>query len=392
MDLPYERLPDDVKEKISKDEFCKCSINLQMAIINEYARHDQENDYSRLKYTIKQRISAEVFNSMPQNIRQRLMTQDNYVDSQLIAISKMPWGTQGKTREISVQNAKAILESSHLGLNDIKERVIRYIACQKHIGNSYGTVLLFCGPAGVGKTSIVRSISKAMDRPMEKISLAGVSDADVLKGTSTIYSNSKPGRIVEAIITCKSFSPVILFDEIDKIARNSGHGDPQYALIDILDSDRSEFIDECLGFPLDLRNVIFIATANDISKISPILLDRLEVIKIKGYTDDEKLQITQAHLLPELYAYYALDESDILLEKQVIEYIIKKFSKEPGIRKIKSILKQVFEEIVYYKELEISYRPKLSIADINDIFAIETKRLSGKNFYKYSDWTEEEKI
>ena len=386
----YDRLPDNIKERISKEEFDNCSLNLQRALLFENTSKET-SEYSKISQNIRRYISEDVFESMPENIKEGLTTHEIVSDAQVNALSKIPWGNREEQNEISVQNAKEILETSHLGLEDIKHRVIRYIACQKHLGSSYGTVLLFCGPAGVGKTSIVRSISRAMGRPMVKISLAGVSDADVLKGTSTIYSNSRPGRIVEAIINSKSFSPIILFDEIDKIARNSGHGDPQYALLDILDSDRSEFIDECLGFPLDLRNVIFIATANDISEISPILLDRLEVIKIKGYTEDEKLDIVQSHLLPDLYEYYNLDKSDVELEKHIIKYIIRKFSKEPGIRKMRNILKQIFEEIIYYREMGIDYHHKLSVSDINEIFSVETSLLHRTSYYNYSDWSTEEK-
>ena len=228
-----------------------------------------------------------------------------------------------------------------------------------------------------------------MGRRLVKISLAGVSDADVLKGTSAIYSNSRQGRIVDAVISSQSFSPIILLDEVDKIARGNANGDPQYALLDILDSDRSNFIDECLGFSLDLSNVIFIATANDKSKITPILLDRFEIVEITGYTEEEKIEIVKDYVLPELFQYYKLNKDDIYFTDSVIKYIIKRFSKEPGIRKVKNVITQIFEEIVYRIEMKMEYNKQIEYSDINEIFNLERIKTQKRKYYNIHDIEEE---
>ncbi|MBQ7895959.1 MAG: AAA family ATPase, partial [Oscillospiraceae bacterium] len=238
--------------------------------------------------------------------------------------------------------------------------------------SSYGTVLLFAGPPGVGKTSVAKTIAEAMGRPFAKVSLAGVSEAGVIKGTSTIYSNCRHGKIVDALINTQSFCPVILLDEVDKVSRGlNGTGDPQYALLDILDSDRSRFIDECLGIPIDLSNVIFIATANDMNNISPILMDRFDVIELEGYNPEEKFGIAKDYLLRDMYAYYGLSPEDISIEADTIRYIISRFSTEAGVRNLSKTLRQIFEEVVYCKEMSMDYNHLWNNADVDNFFDLE---------------------
>lgn len=306
---------------------------------------------------------------MPEYIKERLAAGKTLTETQIIPLSKLPWNKfKNEKPDISVPEAKELLDRTHLGLKYIKNRVLRYIACQKRIGNSYGTVLLFCGPPGVGKTSIAQSIAEAMHRPMVKISLAGVTEGAVLKGTSTIYSNSRPGRIIDAIINSQSFAPLILLDEIDKIASNSRGVNPQYALLDLLDSDRSQYVDECLGIPLDLGNVIFIATANCMEDISPILLDRFDIIQLQGYTETEKFGIARDYLLKNLYRYYSLSVDEISLSDEAILYLVREFSKESGVRKLNYTLRQIFEEAVYCKEMGRNYKTSWNTEDVKLFF------------------------
>lgn len=189
----------------------------------------------------------------------------------------------------------------------MKNRVLRYIACQKRIGNSYGTVLLFCGPPRVGKTSIAQSIAEAMHRPMVKISLAGVTEGAVLKGTSTIYSNSRPGRINDAIINSQSFAPLIL-------------------------------------------------------------LDRFDIIQLQGYTETEKFGIAKDYLLKNLYRYYSLSIDEISLSDEAILYLVREFSKESGVRKLNYTLRRIFEEAVYCKERGRNYKTSWNTEDVKLFF------------------------
>lgn len=299
-------------------------------------------------------------------------------DTQLLYLSKIPWG-ESKIAETTMVEAKDILNSTHSGMIYVKERILKYIACQKRVGNNYGAILLLVGPPGVGKTSIANAIAKAMGREFVKISLAGAADADFLRGTNSIYSDSKPGRIIDSIIKAGNFAPLILLDEIDKMGASTQHGSPEYALLDILDSDRSNFIDDFMGIPIDLSQVIFIATANNISNISPILLDRLEVIKLGGYTKKEKLDILEKHLVPNLYKEYMLTRDELQISSKIAEYIIDNFTNEPGIRSLEQLLRKIFESIVYYIDVGTKYDNVLSIGDVNLILGVKEMKKSKVN-------------
>ncbi len=373
MNTRYLELPDEIKAKISEEEFNKFSVKLQWAMAKEFKLEGDYQSYEKLKTEVRRRINEDLYMTMPPYIKDRLISSETLVDAQIIAISRLPWTQWGeKEIEISVPRAKELLDQTHLGLENIKNRVLRYIACQKRIGSSYGTVLLFAGPPGVGKTSVAKTIAEAMGRPFAKISLAGVSEAGVIKGTSTIYSNCRHGKVVDALINTQSFCPVILLDEVDKVSRGlNGTGDPQYALLDILDSDRSQFIDECLGIPLDLSNVIFIATANDMNNISPILMDRFDVIQLEGYGPEEKFGIAKDYLLRDMYAYYGLTPDDLIIEDETIRYIISRFSTEAGVRNLSKTLRQIFEEVVYSKEMGADYSHRWNNADVDNFFDLE---------------------
>lgn len=258
---------------------------------------------------------------------------------------KIPWGNIDPP-EIDIVNAKKILEESHYGMQGVKDQILRYIACQKHLGHSYGDVLLLVGPPGVGKTSISKSIAKAMNREFYKISLAGMADAGPLRGYDTNYKSPKPGQIVEGIIRTGSFSPLILLDEIDKMGSSSSNGDPAYVLLDILDSDRTNFVDDMIELPIDLSNIVFVATANSIKEISPILLNRLEIINLKGYTREDKITIANEYIIPALITEYQIGSLGIEFTKELIDYIIENHSHDPGIRSLKRSLKLVIESVI----------------------------------------------
>lgn len=323
--------------------------------------------HEQLKYRLKKRISPELFECMSEEVQEYLIEVDpaDIKEAYLTTLLKLPWeARKNKLPNIELSLAKKLLDYTHYAMVDVKEKVLRYMACQKHLGKSYGTVLLLVGAPGVGKTSIAASIARAMGRPCVKISLAGVSDALFLRGAQTIFHNAKHGRIVEALIRSKSFCPLILLDEIDKMGDSIEHGDPESVLLDILDSDRSKFVDNYLGFPLDLSNVIFIATANTMKHLSPVLLDRLDVVELPSYTPKDKTQIVTRYLWPRLITEYRLDVMDYLcdpleekfehpeslrLEDDAVEDLIK-MCPEEGVRDLERVCRKLCEAVIskYY--------------------------------------------
>lgn len=368
----YNKLLSQVKDCISFEQFVTLPNDVKLVFMSKLTEDNLNKEYSSLNSTIKQFISAAKFNKMPKEIQQYLqkVKGKDLKDTQLLYLSKMPWGNS-KVYNRSISEAKNILNNTHSGMSDVKDRILRYIACQKRVGSNYGAILLLVGPPGVGKTSIASAVAEAMGRKFVKIPLAGASDADFLRGTSSVYSDSKPGRIIDAIIKAENFAPLILLDEIDKMGASEQHGNPEYVLLDILDSDRSSFIDDFLGIPINLSEVVFIATANSTKNISPILLDRLEIIKLSGYSKKEKLEIMNKYLIPKLFKEYSLSNSDLNLTDSIAEYIIDTFTNEPGIRSLEQLLRRIFESIVYYIDIGYAYNTTLTIIDINIILGKE---------------------
>ena len=272
--------------------------------------------HSLLKYRLKSRISEDLFEAMPAEVQNFLlnMQQEDIKENHLSALLRLPWTAEKADLGVDLHIAKRTLDRSHYAMEGVKEKIMRYMACQKHLGRSYGAVLLLAGPPGVGKTSIALSVARAMNRPCVKISLAGVADAYFLRGVQQVFRNAHHGRIIEAVMRSGSFAPVILLDEIDKMGSSQEHGRPENVLLDLLDSDRSRFVDNFLGFPVDLSDAVFIATANDLSVLSPVLKDRLDIVELPPYSDADKIRITLDYIWPKLLAEYNLESLDELCD------------------------------------------------------------------------------
>ncbi|MBQ1249989.1 MAG: AAA family ATPase, partial [Clostridia bacterium] len=277
---------------------------------------EMTSKHSLLKYRLKSRITEETFEAMPAEVQNFLlhMEQEDIKENHVSAMLSLPWLAEKTPNTVDLRVAKGTLDRSHYAMEGVKEKIMRYMACQKHLGRSYGAVLLLAGPPGVGKTSIALSIARAMGRPCVKISLAGVADAYFLRGVQQVFRNAHHGRIIEAVIRSGSFGPVILLDEIDKMGSSQEHGRPENVLLDLLDSDRSRFVDNFLGFPVDLSDAIFIATANDLDVLSPVLKDRLDIVELPPYDEKDKLRIVMDYIWPKLLKEYNLESLDELCD------------------------------------------------------------------------------
>ena len=251
----------------------------------------------------------------------------NYLDVCL----EMPWNQETKER-VSVDAARKVLKKDHYGLEKVKERILETIAVRQMNPEGKGQILCLVGPPGVGKTSIAISVAKALNRKLARLSLGGVRDEADIRGHRKTYIGAMPGRIVEAISRSGSMNPLLLLDEIDKLGSDY-RGDPAAALLEVLDSEQNHaFRDHFLEIPLDLTKVMFITTANTTDTIPRPLLDRMEVIRLASYTDEEKLQIARRHLLPKQLAEHGLKKGAVRISDDVIRSIIRDYTRESGVR------------------------------------------------------------
>ena len=251
----------------------------------------------------------------------------NYLDVCL----EMPWNKQTRDRA-DVAKAKALLDREHFGLDKVKERILELIAVRQINPDAKGKILCLVGPPGVGKTSIAISVAKAMNRKLSRLSLGGVRDEADIRGHRKTYIGAMPGRIVDAIIRSGSMNPLLVLDEIDKLSSDM-RGDPASALLEVLDSEQNyAFRDHFLEIPVDLSRVMFITTANTTDTIPRPLLDRMEVIELNSYTDEEKVEIAKRHLLPKQLKEHGLKKSQLRLSDDALRKMIAAYTRESGVR------------------------------------------------------------
>ncbi len=279
----------------------------------------------------------------------------SWIRTWLDTVFDLPWGV--RTDDSSdLAAARAVLDADHAGLAEAKDRIVEFLAVRQRRaersfkqgssaepgdtqrGRRSGTILVLAGPPGVGKTSLGESVARALGRRFVRASLGGVHDESEIRGHRRTYVGARPGRIVRALIDAGSFNPVILLDEIDKLG-SDWRGDPSAALLEVLDPAQNHtFRDHYLEFDLDLSDVVFIATANMLDRMPAPLLDRMEIITISGYSDDEKLAIARDHLLPRVYDRNAVEEGEIVVPDEVVRAVISDYTRESGVRKLEQRL------------------------------------------------------
>jgi ATP-dependent Lon protease len=299
---------------------------------------------------IKQKIEAA---KMPQSVHEKAMKEFNrlskmppmspevsYIRTYLDWLVEMPW-TEMTKDTIDLKQSKKILDEDHAGLEKVKDRILEYLAVQKQVGKLKGPILCFYGPPGTGKTSIGQSIARSLGRKFVRVSLGGMRDEAEIRGHRRTYVGAMPGRIVQGMHQAKVKNPVFLLDEIDKLGMDF-RGDPSSALLEALDPQQNHaFSDHYLELPLDLSDVLFIATANSLETVPPALRDRLEIIDFPGYTESEKLAIAKGFLVPRMLTDHGLKKGQLVIPDALLMRLVRFWTRESGVRELSRLLSAI---------------------------------------------------
>ena len=290
--------------------------------------------------------------------------QLNYLD----LLVELPWNEFTKDN-LDLKHAQKVLDEDHYGLEKIKERIIEYLAVLKLKNDMKAPILCFVGPPGVGKTSLGKSIARALGRKYIRMSLGGVRDEAELRGHRKTYIGAMPGRIIQNLKKVKTSNPLFMLDEVDKVSGSNFSGDPQAALLEILDPEQnSAFHDNYLEVDFDLSRVLFIATANTLSSVHPALRDRMEIIDLSGYLLEEKIEIAKRHLIPKQLKEHGVKKEQVSFNKKVLEAIIEDYTREAGVRSLEKQIAKVIRNRAKYIAMNEKYYRNIEPEDLHGIF------------------------
>lgn len=358
-----------IERKISDKTQRKFDKNMQEAILRERMRTiqkelgelEEDNEIKELREKVKAAKLPEGVLEKTNKELERLAKlsihspETGYIRSWIETIVELPWNKADESN-LSLSHAQKVLDQDHYGLKKVKERILEYIAVlklksiqKKASGKAIPTILCFVGPPGVGKTSVGRSIAKALGRKFVKMSLGGMRDEAEIRGHRRTYVGAMPGRVIQLIKDAGSNNPVFMLDEIDKVG-NDFRGDPSSALLEVLDPEQnSGFQDHYLDIPFDLSHVVFITTANVLDTIPAALRDRLEIIEFSGYTEDEKLNIAKKYLVTKELDNNALEPGDIEIPTATLKSVVKHYTREAGVRSLDRLIATIMRQVAVKK-------------------------------------------
>ncbi len=382
-------------EKTQKEYY----LNEQMkAIQKELGENEDLDEIAELEKKLNQyNLSKEAKDKCTSEIKKLknmspMSAEATVIRNYLDWVTSIPWNNPDQISQ-NINKASSILENDHYGLEKVKERILEYLAVQKRTNKLKGPILCLVGPPGVGKTSLGKSIANSTGRSFVRMSLGGVRDEAEIRGHRKTYIGSMPGRFIQAMKKSKSSNPLILLDEIDKLGAD-WRGDPSSALLEVLDPEQnSKFNDHYLELDYDLSDVMFVCTANTLN-IPPALLDRMEVIRIPGYTEKEKNQIAKKYLVPKQIKNHGIKKTEISFNSKVLNAIIRNYTKEAGVRNLEKEISKVCRKTV--KKLETTRLKKIklnekSLQDFLGIVKFRSSEIEKKNLIGITNglaWTE----
>ncbi len=369
--LEILRLKDDIQQKARSEmdqQQREYFLNNQLRTIQEELGMDESQDFEELRQKAMEQdwpdYAAEAFESELRKLERTNPNSPDYnIQYQYVKLLvELPWNRTTKDN-LDLKHAQKVLDKDHFGLETVKERIIEYLAVLKLKGDMKSPILCLYGPPGVGKTSLGKSIARAIGRQYKRISLGGLHDESEIRGHRKTYIGAMPGRIIENIRRAGSSNPVIVLDEIDKISQDF-KGDPSYALLEVLDPEQNNtFHDNYLDIDYDLSKVLFITTANNISTIHPALRDRMEMIPVNGYLAEEKESIAKGYLIPKQLEAHGLKKSQLRFSQASVRKVIDEYTRESGVRgldkQIAKISRVSARKIATGEESKISVTPEL---------------------------------
>jgi ATP-dependent Lon protease len=354
----------ELGDEEGKDELAEIEDKIKKTKLSKEAREKATHELKKLRQMSPMSAEATVVR--------------NYLDWLL----SIPWNKRSKVKK-DLKAAQEILDNDHFGLEKVKERIVEYLAVQQRANKLTGPILCLVGPPGVGKTSLGKSIAKTTGREFVRVSLGGVRDEAEIRGHRRTYIGSMPGKIIQSMRKAKTSNPLFLLDEVDKMGADF-RGDPSSALLEVLDPEQNHtFNDHYLEVDYDLSNVMFITTANTLN-IPPPLMDRMEIIRIAGYTEDEKVEIARRHLIPAAIAKHGLDSKEWSIDEGALLLLIRRYTREAGVRNLERELSTLIRKAV--KELTMTKKKsvKVEVSNLGDFLGVPK--------YRYGELEDEDQI
>lgn len=350
-----KKIQNDINEKVEKNQR-DYFLREELKLIQEELGTDAEgnlSDYQKYKKEIEKfNFSGEIKETLESELEKfkildiqspEYTVSRNYLE----LVCQLPWNEEIKVENYSLEGAKKLLDGDHYGLEDVKKRILEYLAVRKLKKDGKGSILILVGPPGCGKTSVGKSIANAMGKPFYRFSVGGMSDPSEIKGHRRTYIGSMCGKIISGIKLTHTKSPVFMIDEVDKMSSNGVHGDPAAALLEVLDPEQNvSFRDDYLDLPFDVSNVFFILTANTLDSIPEPLLDRAEIIQLAGYIDQEKLEIARKYLIPKNLKKNGLSKNQVKYTKEALLRIAQEYAREAGVRNYEKYLDKIHRKLV----------------------------------------------